>query len=426
MKGLQTSNEPIVIAEGIASSVAKVHGRVGSQPQQLLAVKSSTLHKRFAKEPHDILKELRILSVLSHPNVIPLLHHEKGRDELRLFLPYIPFSLSQVLSSPYFSPHVYPPYLRPDENAIAERRDRFCAVARSLMAQALLALAYLHDEHHIAHRDIKPANLLITPEGAVQLIDFGIARRDTDTEEDMKDDLWPESRDRMYFEVSTGAYRAPELLFGPRTYDPFAIDMWSLGATFAEFFTSLSLYLDDDNDGFPEDEDAVEDEEDARPVAFHVPRFLRIGYPGSKWARETLFNGSRGEIGLAWSIFKIRGTPTPELWPTFTDLPDAQRVNFNVVPRQPLVDFLPNLPSQSPETRSAALDLVDKLLAYPQTERLRPKDALRHPWFKTSAILLPRGFPANVARQYLGEDVELTHGRNGKSLAGWVKFYTDP
>jgi serine/threonine protein kinase len=40
-------------------------------------------------------------------------------------------------------------------------------------------------------------------------------------------------------------YRAPELLFGTRTYDPLAIDLWSLGATFAQFFTALRLSDDD-------------------------------------------------------------------------------------------------------------------------------------------------------------------------------------
>ena len=168
------------------------------------------------------MKELRILRSLSHPNVrvnciphrltltpltpqiIPLIHHERSGEDLTLFLPYIPFALPQLLASPYFSPHAYPPYLQPGPDAIAERRDRFCAVARAIMAQVLFALAYLHDEQRVAHRDIKPANVLLTAEGVVQMIDFGIARREGEGEEETKEDLWPEPTERMYFEVSTG------------------------------------------------------------------------------------------------------------------------------------------------------------------------------------------------------------------------------
>lgn len=58
-----------------------------------------------------------------------------------------------------------------------------------------------------------------------------------------------------------------------------------------------------------------QDDDENVPKAFFVPEALRIGYPDSYWQRDTLFKGSRGEIGLAWSIFKIFGTPTKESWP---------------------------------------------------------------------------------------------------------------
>lgn len=105
--------------------------------------------------------------------------------------------------------------------------------------------------------------------------------------------------------------------------------MWSLGSTFAEFFTSLKLC-----DEYEEDEEYPPTAETDNKVPFFIPEGLRIGQPGTKWARDTLFDGMRGEIGLAWSIFKIMGTPTEQTWPvsdyiyyrvlTLTKMPDIQ------------------------------------------------------------------------------------------------------
>jgi serine/threonine protein kinase len=100
-------------------------------------------------------------------------------------------------------------------------------------------------------------------------------------------------------------YRAPELLFGPRSYDPFATDLWSLGATFAEFFTSLRLDGDNRNESGSDG-----NEEGFGP--FISPRSTHMG---ELWIRDTLFDSERGELGLAWSIFKIFGTPTEDNWP---------------------------------------------------------------------------------------------------------------
>lgn len=180
------------------------------------------------------------------------------------------------------------------------------------MYQAISAVNYLHTKHQIAHRDIAPSNFVLSTHGRLILIDFGISIRGGTRERD-------EARGEMYFEVGTGPYRAPELLFASREYDPFAVDLWALGATLAEFFTAFetakvsrssstsssksSVYSEDSNEDYEHGTSSgnIENGQD------------QIG----KQRRRPLFDNGNGfsEFALIGSIFKILGTPTVESWP---------------------------------------------------------------------------------------------------------------
>ncbi|KAJ7650013.1 kinase-like domain-containing protein [Roridomyces roridus] len=390
----------ILIEEGPASTVSRSWAALDEEEPRWIVAKSATFRKRSSKEPHDIVKELRVLSKLSHINVIPVLSHFKdaAASMLTMYMPYTPLSLSQILASPHFTPFTLTSSPEP-----AQERD-MVILAKSITFQILQALAYLHDPaRQIAHRDLKPANILLTPEGRVTLIDFGIAR---DAIGDSRGDLWPEEPERLYFEVSTGPYRAPELLFGTRTYDARTIDLWSLGTVLAEMFTALRLRSDDEEDT----DDLPVYGAQAGDSPFVVPPRLQVGQPDTYWLRDSLFNGRRGEIGLAWSIFKIRGTPTDETWPTFRDLPQASSVEFTVVSRASLASFLPNLPPSSPEV----LDLIEKLLAYPPAERLQAVDALHHEWC-SGCVVLPAEYPMDRVERAVfeldGEELKDIVGR---------------
>jgi cyclin-dependent kinase 8/11 len=389
--------------------------------QQLVAVKAGKAKKKLVLEPHDIVKELRLLSSLSHPAIICVLGHDYDASQSlqRFWMPYMPFTLADLLSAPNFSP-----ILDPDVPHDAQSILGFTLVTKSIIHQVLSGVAYLHSpERRIAHRDIKPRNILLDTLGVAVLIDFGVAYSPVAGPRD----VWPEPEGKMYFEVGSGPYRAPEFLFGVRKYDATACDLWALGATFAEFFTSLHrrpLFNDFDDDS--------DSEERGDPTKAYIFDELPEPWSRSEWERYSLFDGSRGDIGLAWSIFCIRGSPTQETWPTFAELPDANKINFIDSPGVHLSTLLPHLSAPLPhenhvhfpprEQQPTAVDLLQRLLIYPPDSRFKAADARMHPWLLNDApLVLPRA-------TIVGDNMPAyaAESRNGRTAGEWLKLFLAP
>ncbi|TDL26417.1 kinase-like protein [Rickenella mellea] len=373
-----------------------------AQSGTVVAIKKASGIRKWSREPHDIVKEIRIIAESHHCNIISFLgsRFNTSSSAWELWMPFIPLALHDLLDSPLFTPRecseISHLVIQSRTRANEPQEQIFTVLAKSIIHQIVLAVNYLHTLHQpIAHRDVKPHNILLTLTGRVQLIDFGIAWQDVPIAVSSKD-LWPEENSKMYCDVATGPFRAPELLFGPSSYDAFATDLWSLGASIANFFTAIQLFeiLEDDNDT---------DEEEQQPLknGFVIPNNLsELSLRSARWTRKSLFNSERGEIGLVWSIFSIRGTPNSELWPGFEDLPHAKKVEFRVVPSIDLREALPNMPDDvlavgsdhypPQQVHPTPLDLAQRLLVYPPEQRLKAIDALRHPWFKHGAPpLLP-------------------------------------
>ncbi|KAI0275240.1 kinase-like domain-containing protein [Gloeopeniophorella convolvens] len=334
-------------------------------------------------------------------------------------MPFMPFTLSDLLSIPTFTPIS----TTDEDEGGTDTEVAFGVVARSIIYQILSGVAYLHSpERRIAHRDIKPRNVLLDTSGNVVLIDFGVAYSPTPGPED----VWPEPEGKMYFEVGSGPYRAPELLFGTRKYDATACDLWALGATFAEFFTTLHRRVVTSE--FDDDEESG----DGDPTQAYIFDELPEPWSRTEWDRYSLFDGSRGDIGLAWSIFRTRGSPTPENWPTFAELPDANKINFMDAPGVHLQTLLSHIdlpppdrpPSHSPPTEQVptALDFVQRFLVYPPESRLKAADALRHPWLMDEGPLV---LPSSVLR---AGDAELGASslRADRTAGQWLKMFFAP
>jgi serine/threonine-protein kinase len=100
------------------------------------------------------LREIKLLAAMNHPNIASLRTALTVDNQLIMIMEYVE---GQSLAG----------RLRQGPIAIGD--------ALSYLDQVLGALHYAH-ERDVIHRDIKPANMMLTPQGVVKLMDFGIAR----------------------------------------------------------------------------------------------------------------------------------------------------------------------------------------------------------------------------------------------------------
>lgn len=97
-----------------------------------------------------------------------------------------------------------------------------------IMYQFLLPISYMHQSGYL-HRDVKPSNFLLSKNGEVAMIDFGLAR------------LKAEEGGALTKNVGTRWYRPPELIFGENAYGESA-DVWAAGCVFAELVLNEPLF----------------------------------------------------------------------------------------------------------------------------------------------------------------------------------------
>jgi tetratricopeptide (TPR) repeat protein len=154
--------------------------------------------------------EFEMLASLRHPNIISVLDY--GFSEERQ-----PFFTMTLIENA--QPITLAGHNKPLETQIR------------LIIELLQALEYLH-HHGVIHRDLKPDNALVSPDGHVKVLDFGISIK--------REELKQEDSDTL---SGTIAYMAPEVLSGDRYTE--SADLYAVGIIAYQMFTGKHPYASD-------------------------------------------------------------------------------------------------------------------------------------------------------------------------------------
>ncbi|TPP66675.1 Mitogen-activated protein kinase [Fasciola gigantica] len=171
---------------------------------------------------------------------------------------------------------------------------------------------------NVLHRDLKPCNILLNTMCDLRICDFGLARI-ADPECDQSGVL------TEY--VATRWYRAPEIMLTSKIYTK-AIDIWSIGCILAEMLSN------------------------------------RVLFPGKHYIDQ---------LNL---ILEVLGSPCKEDLESISNY--KARDYLEQLPFKPKIPWSQLYPYANPK----ALDLLDKLLCFVPSRRIKVEDALAHPYLE--------------------------------------------
>ncbi len=211
----------------------------------------------FSQDPDRLARferEARLLASLNHPHIATV-HglHEAGGVRFLAMEMVAGEDLARAIARGPIAP----------EDAI------------DIARQVASALEAAHD-HGVIHRDLKPANILITPEGRVKVLDFGLAKsfEAGSVPSDLSPTLSPTLTavgTQAGVILGTAAYMAPEQARA-RPVDRRA-DIWALGCVLFEMLAGRRAFAGDTTTDLLAA--VVKDDPEWGLIPAHTPRLVR-------------------------------------------------------------------------------------------------------------------------------------------------------
>jgi len=193
-----------------------------------------------------ILHEARASSALNHPGICTVYEVDDHEDQSFIVMEFVE---GRPLSD------LIPPDGFPFESV------------RGYGLQVAEALAHAHGRG-VIHRDVKPSNILVTAQGRIKILDFGLGKQIGMKIADRTTESYQAPSERGVL-AGTLAYMSPEQLRGERAAA--RSDVWSLGIVLYELATGHRPYRGDTQ--FTLSASILAD--DLRPLPARVPAGLK-------------------------------------------------------------------------------------------------------------------------------------------------------
>jgi TolB-like protein/tetratricopeptide (TPR) repeat protein len=202
-----------ILARLGAGGMGDVYRAGDSRLGRSVAIK--VLPPAFVDDPRRLARfqhEARMLASLNHPNIVTIHSFEE--------IGGVHFLTMELVDGRPLHQHI------PKGGLPVERILDFAAAISEALAAA--------HEKGIVHRDLKPANVMVTTEGRVKVLDFGLAKEVLEANSSAET-LAPDEYTRIGVIVGTPAYMSPEQVEG-RLVDHRS-DIFSLGTLLYEMAT---------------------------------------------------------------------------------------------------------------------------------------------------------------------------------------------
>jgi serine/threonine protein kinase len=159
-------------------------------------------------------REARAVSALNHPNILTI--HELGTHDGK------PYIVTELLEGQ-------------ELRALMNGRPMPPRKVLDYAIQILEGLAAAHDKG-IVHRDLKPENIFVTRDGRVKILDFGLAR----VEERSGDQVTQQHLTEKGMVLGTAGYMSPEQVRGARA--DHRSDLFAFGAILYEMLSGQPAF----------------------------------------------------------------------------------------------------------------------------------------------------------------------------------------